>query len=147
MSASDAASGIWLADTPKQIQKKINGAFSGGQETLELHKQLGGRTDVDIPFAYLTFFLEDDDELERIRKAYETGEMQTGELKKIAIQEVQAYVAAFQERKKAVTHEIRAEFMRPRALEFKFSPFASVQAEKDREIGELEKKIAALKAA
>ncbi|KPJ21358.1 Tryptophanyl-tRNA synthetase, cytoplasmic [Papilio machaon] len=38
-------------------------AFSGGQATVEEHREKGGNTDVDISFKYLTFFLEDDDYL------------------------------------------------------------------------------------
>ena len=46
-------------------------AFSGGRETLEEHRALGGNCDVDVSFQYLSFFLEDDAELERIRQEYE----------------------------------------------------------------------------
>lgn len=43
-------------------------AFSGGRDTLEEHRQLGGNCDVDVSFQYLTFFLEDDEKLEKIRQ-------------------------------------------------------------------------------
>lgn len=33
-------------------------AFSGGQETLELHRELGGNPDVDVAYQYLKFFLD-----------------------------------------------------------------------------------------
>ena len=100
MSASDPDSTIYLSDTDKQVQKKIGKAFSGGQDTQELHRQLGGRTAVDIPFQYLSFFLEDDEKLEEIKNAYEKGEMQSGEMKMTATKELQAYVTAFRERRK-----------------------------------------------
>ena len=119
MSASDPESGIWLSDTDKQIQKKIGNAFSGGQESRELHRQLGGRTSVDIPFQYLTFFLEDDVQLENIRQRYERGEMESGEMKKVATREVQRYVNGFRERRAKVTESVRDEFMRPRGLDFR----------------------------
>ena len=38
-------------------------AFSGGQATLELHRQLGADLTVDVAAQYLTFFLDDDKEL------------------------------------------------------------------------------------
>ena len=122
MSASDPDSTIYLSDTDKQIQKKIGKAFSGGQDTQELHRRLGGRTGVDVPFQYLTFFLEDEERLESIKEAYEKGEMQSGEMKMAATKELQAYVAAFRERRQAVTAEVRAEFMRPRQLTFRGMP-------------------------
>ena len=128
MSASDTDSSIYLNDTDNQIKKKIGKAFSGGQDTRELHEQLGGRTAVDVPFQYLTFFLESDEELESIRDRYEKGLMQSGEMKAAATKELQAYVAAFRERRKAVTPEIRAEFMRPRQLIFRSMPPKTEQA-------------------
>lgn len=122
MSASDTESSIFLNDTDNQIKKKIGKAFSGGQDTRELQEQIGGRTAVDVPFQYLTFFLESDDELESIKERYETGLMQSGEMKAAATKELQTYVAAFRERRKIVTPEIREEFMRPRQLIFRSMP-------------------------
>ncbi|KAK0517078.1 hypothetical protein JMJ35_000233 [Cladonia borealis] len=122
MSASDTDSSIFLSDTDNQIKKKIGKAFSGGQDTREEHERLGGRTAVDVPFQYLTFFLESDEKLEEIRQSYESGKMQSGEMKATATKELQAYVSAFRERRKAVTAEVREEFMRPRQLIFKSMP-------------------------
>ena len=98
-------------------QKKINKyAFSGGQASIKEQRELGGNPDVDVSFQYLTFFLEDDEELEKIRQSYIKGTLLTGDLKKRCIKELQDFVAGFQERKRAVTDEICAEFMRPRPL-------------------------------
>lgn len=67
MSASDTNSSIYMTDKPNQIKNKINRhGFSGGQETEEEHRRLGGNTEVDVAYQYLTFFLEDDEELERL---------------------------------------------------------------------------------
>lgn len=128
MSASDADSSIFLSDTNNQIKKKIGKAFSGGQDTRELHREIGGRTNVDVPFQYLTFFLEDDDELERIRAAYEKGDMESGDMKNACTKELQAYVSDFRIRKAQVTDQVRAEFMRPRQLVFTGMPGAIEQA-------------------
>ncbi|EXJ94821.1 tryptophanyl-tRNA synthetase [Capronia coronata CBS 617.96] len=120
MSASVDSSAIFLTDTPNQIKNKINKfAFSGGQDTAEKQRELGGNTMVDVPFQYLTFFMEDDDELTRIKKAYESGEMMTGELKQICIKYIQDYVAAFQARRKLVTEEVRDDYFRLRPLVYK----------------------------
>ena len=120
MSASVSDSGIFLNDTAKDIQKKVNKyAFSGGQDTVEKHRELGGRTKDDVPFQYLTFFMEDDEALEKIRADYEKGDLLTGELKKICIQELQSYVKGFQDRRAKVTGEVVDEFMRERKLVFR----------------------------
>lgn len=123
MSASIDSSAIFLTDTPAQIKNKINKyAFSGGQDTAELQRQLGGNSKVDVPFQYLTFFMEDDQELARIKAAYESGEMMTGEMKQICIKFIQDYVKGFQERRKKVTEEVREEFFALRSLTYKGNP-------------------------
>lgn len=68
MSASNPNTSIFLTDTPKQIKSKVNKhAFSGGQVTVEEHREKGGNCDVDIAYQYLTFFLEDDEKLLQIK--------------------------------------------------------------------------------
>ena len=49
-------------------------AFSGGKTTVEEHREKGGDCEVDISYKYLTFFLEDDERLEEIRKVSEENE-------------------------------------------------------------------------
>jgi len=69
MSASVDSSAIFMTDTQAQIKNKINRhAYSGGGATMELHKELGGRPEDDIPFQYLSFFLDDDEEISEIEK-------------------------------------------------------------------------------
>jgi hypothetical protein len=66
---------------------------------------------VDVSYQYLTYFLEDDEELKRIHDAYESGQMLTGELKKLAIKEIGAYVTKFQERRAKISEEELNMFM------------------------------------
>lgn len=146
MSASDADSSIFLSDTDNQIKKKIGKAFSGGQDTRELHRERGGRTNVDIPFQYLTFFMEDDTELERIKNAYEKGEMESGEMKAACTKELQAYVSGFRERRAKVTDAVRKDFMRPRQLIFRGMPGVSEQESvRKSQIDKLEAELAFLR--
>ncbi|EIE92453.1 hypothetical protein G6F46_010448 [Rhizopus delemar] len=120
MSASVDTSAIFMTDTPKQIKNKINKhAFSGGGATLEEHKANGGNPDVDVAYQYLSFFLEDDEELKRIHDAYKSGELMTGELKKRCIEVLQKFVGEFQERRSAITDETIAYYMnKDRKIEF-----------------------------
>ena len=55
-----------MTDSGKAIKNKINRSFSGGGATVEEHRERGGIPEVDVAFQYLTFFLEDDEELARI---------------------------------------------------------------------------------
>lgn len=119
MSASEDNSAIFLTDTPKQIKTKINKhAFSGGKPTVEEHREFGGNTDTDVSFQLLRFFLHDDAELERIRVAYSSGDLLSGEIKKIAIETLQPIVAEHQAKRKEVTDEILDKFMSLRSLNY-----------------------------
>jgi len=119
MSASDANSSIFLTDTMKEIKTKINKyAFSGGQATVEEHKEKGGDTDVDISYQYLTFFLEDDTKLAKIKADYRSGELLSGFLKKELIDILQPMVASHQKARALVTEETVQQFFTPRKLNF-----------------------------
>ncbi|KAG1736769.1 tryptophanyl-tRNA synthetase [Suillus lakei] len=115
MSASDPTSSIFMTDTPNQIKNKINKhGFSGGRETEEEHRKLGGDTDVDVAYQYLGFFLDDDEELAKIGEEYRTGRLLTGQLKARCIQMLQEFVKTFQERKAKITDEDVNVFMDPK---------------------------------
>lgn len=106
MSASDPKSSIYLNDSLEDVKKKINKyAFSGGQETLELHRELGGNTEIDVAYQYLRYFFEDDDELERLKSGYENGTILSGELKKLCIKTVQDFLMTYQKRRAEITDE------------------------------------------
>ncbi|KAK4161937.1 hypothetical protein QBC43DRAFT_93067 [Cladorrhinum sp. PSN259] len=127
MSASIDESAIFMKDTPNQIKNKINKyAFSGGKVSQEEHRAEGGNPDVDVAYQYLKFFMEDDDELERLRVAYKKGELLTGELKAICIKELQAYVVAFQERRAKVDDDTVRLFMSTRPLKWGGNPRAQI---------------------
>lgn len=101
----------------KSSERKIKKyAFSGGQETLEEQRQLGGNPDVDVAYQYLSFFTDNDNELKSIEIAYRKGEMLTSELKKKCIAKLQAFVEAFQTRRAAIGDAVVDEFMRVRPL-------------------------------
>ncbi|SCU94222.1 LAME_0F06612g1_1 [Lachancea meyersii CBS 8951] len=117
MSASDDTSAIFMTDTPKQIQKKINKyAFSGGQVSIEDHRKLGGDPDVDVAFQYLSFFKDDDELLQDVKAKYKSGELLSGEMKKLCIDALQEFVKDFQERRAKITDEVVDQFMKPHKL-------------------------------
>jgi len=117
MSASVITSSIFLTDSPKMIKDKVNKhAFSGGQATKELQQEKGADLNVDVAYQYLTFFLEDDDKLEKIGSDYGTGKLMTGEVKKILIEVLTDLVAEHQKRRALVTDEVVKKFMSVREM-------------------------------
>ncbi|CDY63623.1 BnaC07g48040D [Brassica napus] len=83
MSASNPNSAIYVTDTTKDIKKKVNSAFSGGKDNSTEQENAGADLEVDIPFKYLSFFLDDAAELEHIKKEYGEGRMLSGAVKQL----------------------------------------------------------------
>jgi len=117
MSASDTNSAIFVNDTPASIKNKITRyAFSGGGATLEEHRARGANLDVDVPWKYLNFFMEDDAKLEHIGKEYAAGRMMTGEVKGALTQVLSDLVARHQAARAQVTEEVVDAFMAVRPI-------------------------------
>jgi tryptophanyl-tRNA synthetase len=108
MSSSDELSFIALTDSAKEIETKIKKyAFSGGQDTIEEHRKKGGNPDVDVSFQYLRFLFEPDDKkLGKIEKDYRSGKLLTGELKKIMIDKINAFLKEHQRKREKAKKEI-----------------------------------------
>lgn len=108
MSSSDPMSFIALTDSPKEVENKIKKyAFSGGRDTLEEHKRLGGRPEVDVSFQYLKFLFEEDDKkLQKIHDNYKSGKMTTGELKAITIEKINAFLKEHQKKRELARKQV-----------------------------------------
>lgn len=105
MSSSDPTSYIAMTDTPEIAAEKIKKhAFSGGRNSLEEHRKLGGVPEIDVSFQYLRFFLEQNDKkLQKIEEQYRKGKILTGELKDITITLMTKFLEKHQaQREKAV---------------------------------------------
>ncbi|ETV74494.1 tryptophan-tRNA ligase [Aphanomyces astaci] len=119
MSGSNASATIYISDADDVVADKIRRfAFSGGGETKADHEKYGANLDVDIPFQYLTFMLEDDAELAHLAEEYGSGRMMSGVVKDRLIQVMTETNAAFQAKRAAITDDQIREFMRVRPLEF-----------------------------
>ncbi|MBN1275577.1 tryptophan--tRNA ligase [Candidatus Woesearchaeota archaeon] len=102
MSASDATTAIFTTDDPKTVRRKVmKYAFSGGQATIEEHREKGGDPAVDVAYQWLTFFEEDDAKLRRLHDDYKSGKLLTGELKQVLIDKLNAFLTSHQERREA----------------------------------------------
>lgn len=108
MSSSDELSFIAMTDTPQEVKKKINKyAFSGGQATTEEHRKHGGSPDIDVSYQYLRMFFEPDDKrLAKIEKDYRSGKLLTGELKKILIDKINAFLKKHQKKRELAKKQV-----------------------------------------
>ncbi len=109
MSSSDISSYIALTDSKNDVERKINKyAFSGGRDTLEEHRKLGGNPDIDVPFQYLKIFFEDDDKkLNNIYNDYKSGKMLTSELKQITIDKISKFLKEHQIKRDKIRKDLK----------------------------------------
>ncbi len=94
---------IFFSDSESEIRKKINGAFSGGQKTLEEHKRLGGNPDVDVSYIYLKNLFLDEKKAKKLYDDYKKGKILSGEMKKMFAEEAVKFIKKFQENLKKVS--------------------------------------------
>jgi len=122
-SSVNANATIFLTDSAKQIETKVKKyAYSGGGATLEEHREKGANLDVDIPYQYLTFFLEDDEKLEEIKQKYGKGEMLTSEVKKVLIEVLSKLITEHQQKRAKITTEDVRAFMKIRQIKVDVPP-------------------------
>ena len=103
MSTSKPNTAIFLSDNEKTIRKKINKAFSGGQQTIDEHRKKGGNPDVDISYIYLKALFYDEKTAKKVYDKYKKGDLLSGELKKLFADEVVKFIKNFQKNLKKVT--------------------------------------------
>lgn len=111
--ANDTAT-LFLDMDEKIIRNVIKKhAFSGGKTTLNEHKMYGGNISIDISYQYLTYFLDDDNELKQIAEKYSAGDMTSGDLKNITANKIAEVITEHQHNKAAITDDDLAEFFNP----------------------------------
>lgn len=107
-----------MTDKPADIKNKVNKyAFSGGGVSVEEHREKGGDIEVDVPYQWLRFFLEDDEHLAKVAAEYSSGKMMTGEIKKLLIETLQKFVKEFQDTRAKITDDTVKHFMSIRKIE------------------------------
>lgn len=108
MSSSDPTSFISPTDDEKTVKNKINKyAFSGGRDTLEEHRRLGGNPDIDVSFQYLKYLFEPDDKkLVKIEADYRSGKLLSGELKAYTIEKINVFLKEHQKKREQAKKEI-----------------------------------------
>ncbi|MDR0912246.1 MAG: tryptophan--tRNA ligase [Methanobrevibacter sp.] len=82
MSSSQPKTAIFLNDSPKEAEKKTKTAKTGGRESLQEQKELGGCPDRCVIYEMLVYHLiEDDKKLKEIYDECKSGELLCGHCK------------------------------------------------------------------
>ena len=98
MSSSQPNSAIFMDDPAETVRQKIlRHAYSAGQPSLELHRQLGvQRIHEDVAYSYLEVFLDNDQEMAQIKEDYTRGLMTSRQVKERAIEVLVELLHTFQ---------------------------------------------------
>ena len=109
----NANNAILLSDNVKQVERKIlKVAFSGGRDSTEEHRRLGGQCDIDISYQYLRLFCQDDKLVQETFDNYSSGVLLSGDLKKtIVCPFMKQFMADFEQQKKPITTKNMKDFM------------------------------------
>ena len=102
MSASEKESAIFTTDAPELVERKIKKyAFSGGAASVEEHRRLGGKPEIDASYQWLTFFEQDDAKLKRLHDDYASGALLSGELKMVLVEKLQSFLKEHQRKRES----------------------------------------------
>ncbi|WP_132058896.1 tryptophan--tRNA ligase [Halorussus amylolyticus] len=110
MSSSVPASHISLLDDPEDGYDKVKAATTGGRETAERQRELGGRADECPVYELYAYLLAGDDD-EFAKRVYDEcvgGERLCGDCKEQAAQLMKEFLADHQEKREEVEHLLEA---------------------------------------
>ena len=97
MSKSKPESCIELPEDINAVKKKLKRALTGGRDTLEEHRKLGADISKDMIFElFKQHLIEDDSELQKIKEEYSSGNMTSGEIKNMACDKMEVFMADFE---------------------------------------------------
>lgn len=100
MSSSIPDSNIALSEDPKSAAKKIMKAKTGGRESAEEQRELGGEFDkCSVYELYLFHLTDDDDELIQVQTDCSSGRILCGECKKKAAGKMELFLADLQRKR------------------------------------------------
>jgi tryptophanyl-tRNA synthetase len=107
MSASEPATTIFTTDDDKTIEKKVKGAFTGGRDTIEEQKKLGGNPDICPVYMYYYFLFEENDKkLNERMSACKGGKLMCGECKAQLIPRMQKFFAEHRKKREQAKKSI-----------------------------------------
>jgi len=108
MSKRTLSTSFTLDDPPAEATKKVMNSFTGGRDTVEEQRRLGGRADIcPVYDLYRFHFGKDDAHVERVYYECTKGIRLCGECKQEAAGLVKKYMAAHQKKRNSFLREAR----------------------------------------
>jgi tryptophanyl-tRNA synthetase len=108
MSSSKPTGAIFTTDDPETIERKVSGAYTGGQPSVALQRILGGDPDSCPVFWYLSHFFDDGkDSFERSLKC-RTGNLLCGECKSDLATQTKSFMSEFTKRRDQASRQVHS---------------------------------------
>ena len=110
MSSSKPETALFTTDDPEIIDKKVSGAFTGGQATVALQRKLGGNATGCPVFWYLRYFFDTERESDERLLKCKSGNLLCGECKSDLAKDSKSFIVNFKKRRESAKDIIK-EFM------------------------------------
>jgi tryptophanyl-tRNA synthetase len=115
MSKRAEASLLTLDDAPAPASRKVLSAFTGGRDTVEEQRRLGGRPDMcPVYDLYRFHFAHDDEHVDRVYRECTKGTRLCGECKQEAAGLVKKFLEDHHKRREALTNDAKELLMKSR---------------------------------
>ncbi len=107
MSASQPETAIFTTDPLDVVEKKVKSSFTGGRDTLEEQRLLGGQADICPVYHYYYYLFEpDDSELKRIYDDCVTGQLLCGDCKMMLASRVKRFISAHAKKREEARNHV-----------------------------------------
>ena len=107
MSASEPETAIFTTDDPDVAVKKIMSSYTGGRDTAEEQRKLGGRAEIcPVYHNYEFLFVPDDEELRKLYDDCKTGKMLCGECKTIFASKLRPFLKEHQRKREQAKNTV-----------------------------------------
>ena len=110
MSSSKPETALFTSDEPEEIEKKVSAAFTGGQATVGLQRQLGGNPIGCPVFWYLRYFFDTERESDERLLKCKSGNLLCGECKSDLAKGSKSFITNFKKRREKAK-DVIANFM------------------------------------
>jgi tryptophanyl-tRNA synthetase len=99
MSSSKPETAIFTTDEPETVDKKVASAFTGGQPTVALQRQLGANALGCPVFWYLRYFFDTEKQSDERMLKCKSGNLLCGECKSDLAKGARPFIAEFKKRR------------------------------------------------
>jgi tryptophanyl-tRNA synthetase len=99
MSSSKPETAIFTTDSPEQVDKKISSAFTGGQPTVALQRELGANALGCPVFWYLRYFFDTEKQSDERLLRCKSGNLLCGECKSDLSKGTKPFIVEFKKRR------------------------------------------------